>query len=172
MADSTRQNRFSSSVGRVILLVVGGVVFLYTTAFLISWLSQPKVERMAGFSEEELSVEGYGAAVPSPDTGEAGPDALYLQALSTLRTARSSTLGLFPTYDAEKLQRAGRLLERVVDRAEDDAFLEREASYMLGKVRLIQGRREPARQALRTVVRDGGRKAPEAARLLSELESG
>jgi flagellar biosynthesis GTPase FlhF len=160
--------RWSRRAAVAALLVAG----LYGALFLASRASQSETERLAAFSDEELSVQGYrmrdgGASTP---TDSASADARYLRALASLRKARSSTLGLFPRYDAERLRRAERLLRKVTEQTESDSFLHLEALYFLGKTQLAMGQREAARTSLRRVIEGQGRKAGAAREVLRTLE--
>lgn len=135
---------------------------------------QSDLERLAAFDAGELEVVGY--HMRSPHAGgprvDVSSDRLYFRALATLREVRTTTLGLFPRYDPERLTEAARLLEEVARGEEDGSFLQLEASFLLGKVRLAQGDLPGARAAFGAVVRGRGRQAEEASEILSALEEG
>ena len=144
----------------------------YAVLFAASTASQSTADRLAAVDVSDQMVESYystntrSAAAPS-DTMRV--DDLYLGALSTLRGARTSTLGLFPSYDAEALERAEAQLKEVLTRTETDSFLALETQFYLGKTHLAQGRIEAARKRFETVVEQGGRRAPEARSILEAL---
>ena len=132
------------------------------------------MERLAQLEDHRLQVEGYAprAERSGADDSSADSTALsqqYLRALSQLRAARTTTLGLFPRYDAQQLRRAEQALEGVAEAAEAGSFVQLEALFFLGKTRLAQGDRAGATQALRKVVVGGGRLAPEAQEILTAL---
>jgi tetratricopeptide (TPR) repeat protein len=144
----------------------------YVVLFAASRATQSPANRLAAVEVSDQMVESYystrtRSAVPARDTLTA--DDLYLRALSTLRGARTSTLGLFPSYDADSLRRAEVGLKRAIQRAGPDTFLTLEARFYLGKVYLAQERVEDARTQFETVVERDGRRAPDARRILQTL---
>lgn len=155
--------------GAVAVLLMG----TYATLFVASELSQSPVDRLATVEVSDEVVSAYSATdtrsvVPRRDT--LSVDNLYLEALSVLREARTSTLGLFPTYDEEKLSEAERLFTDVLDRTEEGSFLALEAQFYLGKTYLAQGRIDDARSRFQIVVQREGRQAGEARDILAALE--
>ena len=154
----------------VAAVVVIGV--LYGGLFAASRVMQSDVERLASVEPGETRVEGYSltlrGAPAAADT--TSTDALYLQALRTLRDARTTTLGLFPRYDQQKLGQAEQLLQRVIKREESRSFLQVEAHFFLGKVHLGQGKIEAARSNFQTVATSEGRRAAEAVEILTQLQ--
>jgi len=154
--------------GAAIALLLGAYVVL----FAASEASQSTLDRLAAVDVSNQVVDNYAStatrsAVPSQDTMTA--DQLYVDALSAVRDARTSTLGLFPSYDAEKLDRAEQLLTQVLDRTEAGSFLALETQFYLGKVRLAKGQVEAARANFRTVAEQEGRLAAEARSILEAL---
>ena len=155
--------------GAAIALLLGAYVVL----FAASEASQSTLDRLASVDVSNQVVDNYTStatrsAVPSRDTLTA--DQLYVDALAVVRNARTSTLGLFPSYDATKLNRAEQLLARVLDRTESGSFLALEAQFYLGKVRLAKDQVESARSNFRTVVEQEGRMAREARSILETLQ--
>jgi tetratricopeptide (TPR) repeat protein len=156
-------------VGAVAVLLLG----TYAALFVASTASQSTLDRLAAVDVGDQMVESYystntrSATAPTADTAQAGT--LYLDALATLRDARTSTLGLFPRYDAEAVGRAEAQLKRVLDRTEQDSFLALEAQFYLGKANLAQGQVDAARTRFETVVEGEGRLAEEARRILDTL---
>lgn len=154
------------------LLAVGGLVALYGLLYLIGLLAQPRLERMADLDASAVEVEGYRLeeyVEETPEDDSASAQARYLRALAHLREAHTSTLGLFPGYDEERLSEAARLLGEVIEQAESGSFLQQEAYFYLGKARLAQEKPSEAREALRQVALSEGRNSERAAELLREL---
>lgn len=167
-------NRLADNVGWWIALALIVLASFYGGLLLVSYVMQPELQRLAYFEEDELRLEGYAVPARPSDSvrlQNASSDELYLQALAHLRAAQTSTWGFFPRFDEESLQRAAALLEHVTAREEEDAFLQLEAYYLLGKIRLAQGRRKAARLALLEVVEGKGRKADPARELLRGMAS-
>jgi hypothetical protein len=156
--------------GAAVALLLG----TYVVLFAASEASQSTLDRLATVDVSNQVVDNYTStatrsAVPSPDTLTA--DQLYVDAITAVREARTSTLGLFPDYDAETLARAERLLRKVLDQTEAGSFLALEARFYLGKVHLAQGQVEPARSNFETVVQREGRMAAEARDILDTLRN-
>ncbi len=157
---------FQWAMATVFIVAIG-----YGALFAVSEWGQTEIDELAAIQPSEMQVEGYTLRLRGADPAAAeSPDALYRQALAVLRGARVSTLGLFPHYDAEALKRAETLLVQVVDREEAGSFLQLEAHYFLGKIRLAQDSTEDARGHFKTVVEGEGGKAREAAIILEELQ--
>ncbi len=154
--------------GTALALLLGAYGVLYG----ISTATQSPLERLATIDVSEQVVSSY-----SPDNTRGGrTDAdtmrtqdLYLEALSILRTARTSTLGLFPEYNADKIAEAERLLKDVVEREGDTSFLALEARFYLGKTYLAQRQADRARAQFESVVRNEGRRADDARQILDAL---
>jgi hypothetical protein len=108
-------------------------------------------------------------ATASPDDAPS-PDALYLKALPLLKEARTSTLGLFPAYDADALREAETLLRDVVDRSETESFLWGEALFYLGKVNIAQKDVTTARDLLQRLAQGDTRRSDEAYQILVRLQ--
>jgi TolA-binding protein len=173
----------SSFVDRVMALPIAvrglgaAVVVLlgtYVALFVASTASQSPLGRLATVEVSEQMMESYysspttRSATPTSDTAQVGT--LYLDALSTLREARTSTLGLFPSYDSTALRRAETQLSRVLERTEADSFLGLEVQFYLGKTYLAQERVDSARARFEAVVENEGRRAEEARRILRDLQ--
>lgn len=144
---------------------------LYGMLWVADGLMQSDMERLAAVESSELQLEGYTTTMRGgrqlPDT--ASSDALHLEALAHMRKARTSFLGLFRRYDPPAIREAASLFERVIEREEEHSYLQLEAYYFLGKIRLAQGRREEALTAFGQVVEGGGRNADEAREIVREL---
>lgn len=143
----------------------------YSALFATSYITQSPGERLAA-NLEVTEISGYSTRTRSaePQLERRSPDQLFLEALPLVRNARSTTLGLFPRYDAEKLARAEELLQEVVIHEDAGDFLQLEALFYLGKVHLAQGRLEEARSNFKAVVTGEGRRMADALRTLEELQ--
>lgn len=158
--------------GRRAVAALMVVALVYGALFVGSRWMQDPLDRLASVEVDPAVLDSYQirtrSAVPSP--GSTSVDQSYLDALRVLTDARTTTLGLFPRYTPDSLQRAERLLTTVVQRAETGSFLHLEALYYLGNVHLAQGNVETARSALKVVVQREGRRADEAYQILTELQ--
>jgi hypothetical protein len=160
---------------RLGMAAVVALIGLYGGLLLASSASQSTLDRMAAVEVSSQMVESYydtttRSAVPTDrsDTQDAG--ALYLDALATLRNARSSTLGLFPEYAPDSLEQAATRLRGVLQQTDDGAFLALEARFYLAKAQLAQGRVDAARANLKRVVEQEGRQADAAYEMLRTLQ--
>lgn len=147
-------------------------VVLYGGLFATSHLVQSDAERLALVNLSEAEIEGYQTVLRgSTEVGsDPSTEALYLEALHTLRGAQITTLGLFPRYDDQKLAQAETLLQQVIEREESHSFLQLEAHFFLGKVHLAQGKIEAARSNFETVAVCEGHRTSEAVEILTELK--
>ncbi len=155
--------------GAAVALLLGTYIIL----FAASEASQSPLDRLAAVDVSNQVVDNYAStatrsATSSSDTATA--DQLYVDAVTAVQDARTSTLGLFPSYDAERLKRAEQLLAQVIDRTESGSFLALEAHYYLGKTHLAQEQIEVARSHFKTVVKQEGRMAEEAREILETLQ--
>ena len=148
------------------------MALLYGGLYGVSSVMQSEVEQLALVDLSETQIQGYQPTTRgAPATGDAAStDALYLEALRTLRDARVSVLGLFPRYDQDRLARAEELLQQVIERESSRSFLQVEAYFFLGKVHLAQGKIEAARSNFQTVAICEGRRSPEATEILTKLQ--
>lgn len=160
------------SAFRWAVAAVALVALAYGGLFAISQALQSDAERLALVDLGETQVEGYELRLrgAQPVADSTSTDALYLQALRTLREAQTTTLGLFPRYDQQKLRQAEQLLQRVIEREESRSFLQVEAYFFLGKVHLAQGKIEAARSNFQTVAICEGRRTSEAVDILTKLQ--
>ncbi|HMB93740.1 MAG TPA: hypothetical protein VKP65_23005, partial [Rhodothermales bacterium] len=132
--------------------VVGGALAVFLVLFAISTLTVSPLDELAAFEGDDLIGMGVMRSA-NPTTGLTD-EQRYEQALVLLRDVRSSTLGLFPRYDAERLQTAGSLLADIADQpGDEETLLQLEATYLLAKVRLAQHDIPAAREALTRVAR-------------------
>ncbi len=160
-----------SSLWRALAAVIAAVA-LYGILYAAGELGRPLHERLANFDDDELTIEGFENVRGS----EASEDRissieLYLHALEQLRGAQNSFIGLFPTFDEYRLDSAATILNEVVRLEPPESFLSGEASFLLGKAELARGNIDAASHAFSHVVATGGRRAPEARRILAELGS-
>lgn len=145
---------------------------LYGTLFLASEWSQGPVEELSLIAMSETELEGYSIRTRSApaDAEAASTDAIYRRALHRLQEAQTSTLGLFPRFEASGLRSAEGLLQQVVEQEETNSFLQLEAYFFLGKVHLAQGELDAARVDFKRVVAGEGRRAAEASTILTRLQ--
>lgn len=144
---------------------------LYGALFMASEATQSDIDQLAAIQPDNMQLEGYEVRLRGgEDDAPQSADALYRQALAALNESRATTLGLFPRYEEEALTEARTLLQEVIEREEAGSFLQLEAHYFLGKVRLAQGDIEAAHSHFKTVVEGDGRMMQEAAAILEELQ--
>ena len=148
------------------------LVGLYGGLYGISLTTQSTLDRLAAMEVSDQVVDNYANARMRSAEPEASSsaDEQYLEALSILETARISTLGLFPRYNADRLDRAQQRLGRVLEEAEPNSFLALEAHFYLGKIALAQGNVDAARTHFKTVVQREGRQTQEAYEILKTLQ--
>ena len=146
------------------LALAAGLAFVavYGVLSVMSWRLQPERARLAGLHNaadvfEEMRFRGQSAEPPPDD---------LVESLEILREARSSTLGLFPSYDGDRLDAAAELAERVAADVDQATLRRIQAHYVLGKIRMYQGRDAEAVEAFQTVVDHRALGAEEARRLL------
>ena len=151
-----------------VILVVG-----YAGLYGVSRATQSTLDRLAAVEISDQVVENYATAdmrSPAPEADTLSVDDRYLEALSALRSARVSTLGLFPRYDSDALARAEKQLDRVLAQVEPGSFLALEAHFYLGKIALAQEEVDAARGHLKAVVKGESRRAKEAYEILKTLQ--
>jgi hypothetical protein len=140
---------------------------LYGALALASRLAQPERALLADLGDLPGDYGGLHLRGDAPADRTADRYALALDALAE---ARSSFLGLFPTYDEAGLDTAAARLREVVDTSGPDSWEGLEALYALGKIRLYRGQDEEAIWALQSVVALEGPHAADARRLLDYLQ--
>jgi hypothetical protein len=143
------------------------VVLVYGSLFVAGRAGQPRTARLADLGAVESEFAGLrlrgadGAMDPAADR--------YAAALETLHDARTSVLGLFPSYDTEGLVDTMHLLEETITLGGEDSALGLEAWFLIGKILLYEGEVDAARDAFQIVVERQGPSAPDAQRLLDAL---
>ncbi|MCS3685377.1 tetratricopeptide repeat protein [Salinibacter ruber] len=148
------------------------LVALYGALYGISLTTQSTLDRLAAMEVSDQVVDNYASArmrSAAPEASSAA-DERYLEALSILEKARISTLGLFPRYDTDRLDRAQKRLGAVLEKAEPNSFLALEAHFYLGKIALAQENVDAARTHFKTVVQREGRQTQEAYEILKTLQ--
>ena len=148
------------------------LVALYGGLYGISLTTQSTLDRLAAMEVSDQVVDNYASARMRSAAPEASSsaDERYLEALSILETARISTLGLFPRYNADRLDQAQQRLGQVLEEAEPNSFLALEAHFYLGKIALAQENVDAARTHFKTVVQREGRQTQEAYEILKTLQ--
>lgn len=155
------------AVAVVVLVGVYGVLYGASTAL------QSPLDRLATVEVSSQVVDSYAETTlrsPVPEADTASVDEQYLRALSTLRKARTSTLGLFPRYDQDALAQAEQGLSRVLEQVDAGSFLALEAHFYLGKISLAQEEVVAARRHFKTVVTEEGRQSDKAYDILKALQ--
>ncbi len=158
--------RRGAVVAAILLVLYGGL-------YGVSRVTQSPLDRLATVEVSSQVVENYAHAdlrSPVPESDTLSVDDRYLEALSILRNARVSTLGLFPRYDSEALKKAEQRLEEVLEQVEPASFLALEAHFYLGKISLAQKEVDAARRHFKTVVKEEGRAADESYEILKILQ--
>ncbi len=169
---SKRPRSRAPSSFRGIAAALIALIALYVVLYIAGILARPSHERLAVFSDQELTLEGYENVRGDVSADAPGaPIGVYLEALTHLRSAQTSFVGLFPTFREASLDSAATLLNEVIRSEPAESFLAGEAAFLLGKTELARGNVEAAEQALRHVISSGGRKAPDARRMLAEISS-
>lgn len=156
--------------GAVLVVVLA---IAYGGLYGVSRATQSTLDRLATTDVSSQVVENYADTdlrSPMPVSDTASVDEHYLDALSTFREARSSTLGLFPRYDSAKLAQSEQRLKQVLEQVEPGSFLAREAHFFLGKISLAQEEVAAARSHFKVVVKQEGRRAGEAYDILKTLQ--
>jgi inorganic triphosphatase YgiF len=138
----------------------------------IDQLTRSSLDRLAAVEASETRIEGYRMEAMSSvaDGDSASADRLFLRALVELREARSTTFGLFPRYDEEKLAEAQSLLQQAVEAADPDSFVGLESRFFLAKSYLAEERLYEARGELQVLARRDSRRAAESVKLLQDLQ--
>ena len=148
---------FALAASVLLALIYGGL-------FVASNAQQTYYERLAGLGSAPTEYEGLrlrgvdGLMDPAAER--------YAEALDELDAARSSVLGLFPSYDPERVDAALGLLREVTELEDDDAALGLEPWFLIGQILLHEGDVEAAREAFQIVLDRQGPSAPDAQRLL------
>ena len=156
--------------GAVAVVVLMG---LYGGLYGVSSALQSPLDRLAAVEVSSQVVDNYAETNlrgPTSTADTLSADATYLEALSLLREARTSTLGLFPRYDNAALARAEQNLKQVLEQVDPESFLALESHFYLGKVALTQEEVPAARRHFKTVVKREGRRANEAYDILKTLQ--
>ena len=164
---STVQPARSSRSGRWIALATAVVVVATGGLYAASALSLSDRDRLADLGDlasyEPLNVRG--------STEDAPSDRLDV-ALSAVREAERSVLGLFPRYDAEALDAVGDDLEGIIAEVDPRSAVSQEARLALGRIRFARGQDAEAARVLGSLVREGSYRGPEARRLLDAIRMG
>lgn len=139
----------------------------YVGLLLASNATRTEFERLADL--ESVPSEYEGLRLRGVD-GLMDPAAeRYAAALDRLNEARSTTLGLFPSYDEAGLDTTLHLLQQVTTLDGPSAALGLEAWYLIGRILLYQGNADAARAAFQIVVERQGPSTPDARRMLHAL---
>lgn len=95
----------------------------------------------------------------------------YILGLTFLEDAQTDFIGLFPTYDKGKVQKAIENLETCISKNSSDKFpdITSKSYFYLGKANLMLGKVEDAKKNLNQVIDRKGSKMEEAKQLLDDL---
>jgi hypothetical protein len=160
---------------RYLWRIAAAIVILataYSVLYKIGEMTTPETERLARFREEELVAYGLEVVRQHADQpGAIHSTEAYIQAIEELKSSQKSFLGLFQTFDGERLERGSALLRQVIRSEPKDSFLASEAAFLLAKAELAAGDEAAARQELHRVIERQGRRAAEAAIILRRLEA-
>lgn len=155
------------SLPRLALAASALLALTYVGLLLASNATQTEFERLADL--ESVPSEYEGLRLRGVD-GLMDPAAeRYAAAVGQLNEARSTTLGLFPSYDQAGLDTTLYLLQQVTTLDGPDAALGLEAWYLIGRILLYQGNTDAARAAFQIVVERQGPSTPDARRMLQAL---
>lgn len=154
------------------IAVAAVLVGLYGGLYGASLATQSTLDRLAAMEVSDQVVDNYANAQMRSVAPESSSsvDEQYLEALSILKEARISTLGLFPRYDTDRLAQAEQHLGQVLEKSESGSFLALEAHFYLGKIALAQGDVDAGRSHFKTVVQREGRQTQEAYEILKALQ--
>jgi hypothetical protein len=153
--------------------VVVALGLVYGGLYGASRMGQSTLDRLAAVEVSDQVVESYNSESlrgPAPPSRTTTPDAQYLEALSRLRAARTTTFGLFPRYVPEELAAARTRFRAVLEAVEPRSFLALESHFYLGKIALAQERLVVARRHFSAVVRGENRRAEDAYQILKVLQ--
>ncbi|CAN5577891.1 hypothetical protein BH23BAC4_BH23BAC4_15370 [soil metagenome] len=167
-APRTNLRRVNLSRFRLAAAASMAVVLAYGALAIISAGSTSERHQMASLNEIALDYEGI--RLRSTNATRDAASERYADALETIRSSRSSMLGLFPRYDADALATSLDDLQAVVAGEPSDSWLALEARYVKGKVLIQLGRDLDAQAQLREVVEQDGAHAAQARRALDWLE--
>lgn len=96
----------------------------------------------------------------------------YILGLTSLESAQRNILGLFPSFDKEKVSNSITNLKICIQKNNTGVFpdINMNAYYYMAKANLMLGNKEEAAICLKNVITGKGSKMNEAAKILNELE--
>ncbi len=143
---------------------VAAVTVAYAVVLAVSTAAVPERARVAGLSEIETVTP---PVLRGPD--RAADSEQLARALGAVRDARRSTHGLFPHYDAARLDAAADSLATVARQADPTSWVSQEARLAWGRVLVYRGRDAEAARVLGGLVEQGSYRGSAARRLLDAL---
>lgn len=149
-------------------------VALAVTALVVGYGGLYAVSAASLSGRDRLADLGDLGAYEAPVYRGADTDVLAARldaALDGVGRARRSTLGLFPSYDANVLDAVAVEVEAVAAEAEPSSSVSQEARLALGRIRYAQARDAEAARVLGSLVREGSYRGPEARRLLDAIRA-
>ncbi|MDX1440346.1 MAG: hypothetical protein R3284_10640 [Rubricoccaceae bacterium] len=147
---------------RLALAACIALVGLYGALWFAGSATTAEHHRIADLDEVSAAYEGPRFRGESSSTDIER----YEEAVALLRDARTSTLGLFPSYDFQKLGEAEQVLKRIVESSDEPTFVSMEAEFVLGRIYVHQQRYGEATEVLEPIVERAGPRAGSAQRLL------
>lgn len=149
---------------RRVAVLLGGLFVAYTGMFAVS--SQMTSDRARVADLESLPTYAP-PSVRGPSENELA-DRLD-RTLDSVEGARSSFLGLFPSYDSAALDIVADSLVAISADARPESSVAQEARLALGRIRFEQKRDAEAVRILGQMVREGNYRASDARRLLDAM---
>ena len=160
-----------TTMNRVLALLGAFAVVAYGGLYAAGPALQHTPEERARIASADLAdLPSYTPMAVRGDVTDALAERLDA-ALDAVADARQTTLGLFPHYDADRLNAAAADIAAVIGSAGSGTAVSQEARFALARVRLYQGRDAEAVRLLGALVREQSYRAPEARRLLDFLRT-
>jgi hypothetical protein len=125
-------------------------------ALAVVTVSRPAYQDLAFNEAVAFESNTRAAGVELPEA-----DAMFLDALTDIREARSSILGLFPRYDQGRLAASTGKLNQVI-RSSDDPYLIEQARYFRGTVQMTMGNLNTGCSEMEELGRAQGARAQDA----------
>lgn len=139
----------------------------YAGLFAVSRSTLPEHTQIAALSDVSDSFRPPRVRGPESES----PADEYEAAVDRLDDARTSILGLFPSYDTEELDEAAGAFQAIREQAEPQTAYRQEATLALARIRIEQQRFDEATRLLDELGASGGYRAPDAERLLDLVEA-
>lgn len=155
-------------VGRGVAALLLLAAVFYGTLRVVGETARSPAERLAALEVLPPAYEPLrlrGAVGEAPDVT---PEVHYMAGREALRAARRTVLGLFPRYDAARLEDALAAFDRAWA-VDPEGPIGLEARFHAGRIHLHRGEVDAARAALEAVAARHGPRAAEARALLERM---